>query len=52
MAGDLCEIGSVPLPNATWLTDAVAIFQQSYGEVHPFVGTTLCVIGECFEREK
>ena len=41
-----CEIGSVPLPNATWLTESVALFQQSYVAVHPFVATVLCAVGE------
>ncbi|KAI6217756.1 Cholecystokinin receptor [Aphelenchoides fujianensis] len=45
MAGDFCEIGSIPLPNATWFIDAVAVFQQSYGQVHPFVATMLCAVG-------
>lgn len=51
MVGDMCEIGSVPLPNATWLTEAVALFQQSYGEVHPFIATILCAVGELFKKK-
>lgn len=49
MAGDMCEIGSVPLPNAIWLTEAVSSFSQSYGEVHPFIATMLCAVGESLQ---
>lgn len=40
-----CEIGSIPLPNATWLIEAVSSFQSSYGEIHPYLALFLCVAG-------
>ncbi|KAE9549385.1 hypothetical protein FO519_007413 [Halicephalobus sp. NKZ332] len=40
-----CEIGSIPLPNVTWLVGAVSVFQGSYGEIHPYLAPFLCVAG-------
>ncbi|KAI6237846.1 Cholecystokinin receptor [Aphelenchoides besseyi] len=47
MAGDFCEIGSIPLSNETWapIVQMVAVFQRSYGQIHPFVATMLCAVG-------
>uniref|UniRef100_A0A914S051 G-protein coupled receptors family 1 profile domain-containing protein n=1 Tax=Parascaris equorum TaxID=6256 RepID=A0A914S051_PAREQ len=45
MSGGACEIGSVPLPNITWLISAIAQFDSSYGTVHPYIALFLCVVG-------
>uniref|UniRef100_A0A1I7S5R9 G_PROTEIN_RECEP_F1_2 domain-containing protein n=1 Tax=Bursaphelenchus xylophilus TaxID=6326 RepID=A0A1I7S5R9_BURXY len=43
--GEFCEIGSILLPNITWLTDGVNAFGQSYVEIHQYVATFLCIVG-------
>lgn len=43
---NLCEIGSIPFPNsAEWIINAVASFQQVYGELHPYFAIALCISG-------
>ncbi len=47
--GEACEIGSVPMPNATWLIAAVADFHESYGATHPYIAVFLCIAGKNFK---
>lgn len=44
-AGGSCEIGSLEMPPAEWLFQAAAQFQQSYGQVHPYLAVGLCIAG-------
>lgn len=45
MNGEICDIGLIPLPNATWLITVISSFQAGYGELHPFLALFLCVSG-------
>ncbi|VDM26119.1 unnamed protein product, partial [Toxocara canis] len=45
MSGGACEIGSVPLPNVTWLIAAIAQFDSTYGAIHPYIALFLCIAG-------
>uniref|UniRef100_A0A183BZI3 G_PROTEIN_RECEP_F1_2 domain-containing protein n=1 Tax=Globodera pallida TaxID=36090 RepID=A0A183BZI3_GLOPA len=40
-----CEIGSLEMPPSEWLFSGAASFQQSYGQVHPYLAAVLCVVG-------
>ncbi|KAL3077273.1 hypothetical protein niasHS_013262 [Heterodera schachtii] len=40
-----CEIGSLEMPRSEWLFSSVATFQQSYGQVHPYLAAVLCIVG-------
>jgi hypothetical protein len=44
--GGACEIGSLEMPPAEWLFSAAATFQQSYGQIHPYLAAGLCIAGE------
>uniref|UniRef100_A0A7E4VHE1 G_PROTEIN_RECEP_F1_2 domain-containing protein n=1 Tax=Panagrellus redivivus TaxID=6233 RepID=A0A7E4VHE1_PANRE len=40
-----CEIGSIPMPNVTWLFEAVSSFAGGYGSIHPYLAMGLCIAG-------
>ena len=44
-AATACQIGSIPMPSADWLIGGAALFQQNYGQVHPYLAAFLCVVG-------
>lgn len=46
----VCEIGSIPFSNSTPIISAIANFQQSYGDFHPYLAAVLCIAGEKIEK--
>ena len=44
-AGVPCQIGSVPLPNATEFYSSLNSFHNDYGSIHPFIAVVLCLAG-------
>ncbi|MFH4975431.1 hypothetical protein AB6A40_002140 [Gnathostoma spinigerum] len=45
MGSRVCEIGSISLPNITWLISAIADIHVAYGAVHPYIAMFLCIAG-------
>ncbi|CAG9533382.1 unnamed protein product [Cercopithifilaria johnstoni] len=43
--GDVCEIGSIPFQNATWLFATLSAFHVAYGFIHPYIAAVLCFTG-------
>ncbi|EYB96766.1 hypothetical protein Y032_0147g2598 [Ancylostoma ceylanicum] len=41
----MCEMGAIPLRNAEWLADAVAVLHGAYAHIHPYMAVALCLAG-------
>ncbi|KIH69214.1 hypothetical protein ANCDUO_00443 [Ancylostoma duodenale] len=41
----MCEMGAIPLRNAEWLADAVAVLHGAYAHIHPYMAVVLCLAG-------
>ncbi|KAJ1351246.1 Serpentine type 7TM GPCR chemoreceptor Srw [Parelaphostrongylus tenuis] len=42
---EMCEMGSIPLKDATWIADAVGTLHNGYAHIHPYIAVILCLAG-------